>query len=110
MSAPIVDRLRDAAALPNGLYAEAADTITDLQRKLWMLASHATGGSLGALPMEQVCAMSTNDIAVQISAFRTKLWNEAKAKGGATMTALKTIALIAWLSFAAFMFLTELPL
>jgi len=49
-------------------------TENDLKHKLWMVASHATGGNLGSLPMEEVCAMSANEISVRISQFRNKVY------------------------------------
>lgn len=34
MNEDLIDRLRDAAALPTGLYAEAADALEEAERKL----------------------------------------------------------------------------
>ncbi len=64
---------RIAATRPN-----ADGLVEALEHKLWMVASHATGGQLGGLPMDEVCAMSANQISVRISAFRNTLWEEAK--------------------------------
>ena len=68
MSAPIVNRLRDAAALPNGLYAEAADTIEGLLAAL--------DGLLWGL--------GPNGYVVPAGAIRTAAARQAiaKAKGG----------------------------
>ena len=58
-------------------------TEDDLKHKLWMIASHATGGSLGRLTMEQVCAMPTNEISVLITQSRNKVWQAGIEQGKA---------------------------
>jgi len=53
----------------------------ELQHKLWNVASHATGGNLGGRQMEEVCAMSINEISLAVTAFRNRLWNDAEQRG-----------------------------
>lgn len=53
---------------------ETAKQLDDLKHKLWMVASHATGGNLGALPMEEVCNMTANQISILITENRNKIY------------------------------------
>ena len=49
--------------------------IDALRHKLWMVACHATGGGI---PEIEGIDRSTNDICVQITAFRNKMYQAGK--------------------------------
>ena len=73
MTDTLISRLEQAT--------EGDRELDDMKHKLWMVASHATGGRLGGLPMEEVCAMSANQISLAVTAFRNRLWNDGKEAG-----------------------------
>jgi len=49
--------------------------IAELRHKLWMVACHATGGSITEI---EGIDRSTNDICVQITAFRNRVYQAGK--------------------------------
>lgn len=54
---------------------KAKAEIDQLRHKLWMVACHATGGGI---PEIEGIDRSTNEICVQITAFRNKLYQAGK--------------------------------